>query len=114
MFEFLFNHPLDVFRQANWLFARDWSVWLLCIAIVIALPAIFFSLRSRQTQLRDARGSLAIVAFFQWVALSTVLVMLWQPILEVSSTAPEDNAISVLVDNSTSCLLYTSPSPRDS
>ena len=102
MFEFLFNHPLDVFRQANWLFARDWSVWLLCIAIVIALPAIFFSLRSRQTQLRDAPGSLAIVAFFQWVALSTVLVMLWQPILEVSSTAPEDNAISVLVDNSTS------------
>jgi len=102
MFEFLFNHSLDVFRQSTWLFARDWSVWVLCIAIVIALPAIFFSLRSRQTQLRDAPASLLAVTFFQWIALSTLLVMLWQPILEVSSTAPEDNAISVLVDNSAS------------
>jgi len=113
MFEFLFNHSLDVFHQANWLFARDWSVWLLCIAIVIALPAIFFSLRSRQIQLRDAPGSLTIVAFFQWVALSTVLVMLWQPILEVSSTAPEDNAISVLVDNSTSMWALDDAVARD-
>ena len=102
MFEFLFNHSLDVFQQASWLFARDWSVWLLLIAIAVALPVIIFSLRSQRKKFKDAPGLLLVVAFFQWVALSTVLVMLWQPILEVSSTAPEDNAISVLIDNSTS------------
>ena len=86
---------------------RGWSPWLLVALIVVAMPLIWFTLRTNTSQSTVNPGKRAVITLLQWFAVSTVLFMLWLPALEVKRTDPGDNAVTLLLDNSLS--MHTTP-----
>lgn len=102
MLDLLIKYPLELFAASDWIFMRGWSPWLLGALVVVALPLIWWTLHRNTSREHVKPGQRVAIALLQWLTISLVLFMLWLPALEVKSTDPGDNAITLLIDNSLS------------
>ena len=98
MFERLFNQPIDVWREATWVFESGWPLIGLFLAAAIILAFLFFS-SLRQS---ISTGRKVAVLALQSIVVLTALTMLWRPALEVSLTEQGENAVAWLFDSSSS------------
>lgn len=101
MFEFLFNHPLTVYRKGTLVLASGWPLWLLTV-LVLAAGALVAWLFLRKPPPRPRALALGTL---QWASLALLLLMLWQPALSVSELKPQQNVVAVVIDTSRSMSL---------
>jgi uncharacterized membrane protein len=114
MFEFLFRYPRSVFSKGDLVLLGGWPSWLLLLLILVGMVGLGLLMRSKQS---DAIGS--IKGWRSWVLwalqssmLASVLTLLWQPALLVSTLKPQQNVVSVLVDDSQSMAIKDAGTSR--
>jgi len=98
MFEWLFNYPLIVWKEAVLAFDAAWPVELLPVLFLLVGIVLLVTLRKRPI----ATGRRAVVFLLQWFVAGVLLVMLWQPVLRVATSEKGENTIAWVVDNSQS------------
>ncbi len=104
MFEFLFRYPRAVFAKGEIVLSGGWPLWLLLLLILAGAVGLGLLMRSKQS---DALGSIkgwrsVVLWALQSSMLAGALTLLWQPALLVSTLKPQQNVVSVLVDDSQS------------
>ena len=111
-FELLFKYRPLMFEEGEFAFRASWTGGLAVVAIIVAGIATWRSYRQVRGNSQPVdRGVLTAVRLGALVVLTFCLM---RPVLILSSVVPQQNFLGVLIDDSRSCLLYTSPSPRDS
>jgi len=100
LFEFLFKYSRTTFENGEFLFAREWPLWLLVAATLICAAAIGFSLLQRREALHVAK--LAVLGVLQVAMIAVMLVLLWQPALSTQTLRAQENSIAVVLDTSAS------------
>ncbi len=128
MIEFLFNTPgnadplrlADVTRINEWFSAAGWAWWQLGLASIAAAIIIGWSLRGAgirsERSVTLAAGALsvprrAMIGLLQWMFVTLLLLMLWQPAIRHNALLKGDNTIAVLIDRSRSMTLPSETSP---
>lgn len=107
MFEFLFNYPLILWREATLVFDTNWPLWLLAVLCGLVTLIILFSVWSRS--LSAPRKT--IVWTLQSISAALVLFMLWQPSLLVAITDRAENTVAWVIDSSSSMLRTDAEAP---
>src|SRR6476620_10454784 len=104
MFEFLFKYPASAFSRGTIVFLGSWPKWMLVAGILAAAGLIAFFIWRGQSRLRaTVRGwHAAVLWLLQSALLATLLLLLWQPAISVTSLKPQQNIIAVIVDDSRS------------
>lgn len=98
MFELFFKYPFEAFANGQVVLLGRWPVWILGLLLVAgALAFAWPVLRNRRF---DARP--LIVWSLQTATLAMLLFMLWQPALSVATLRPQQNIVSVVIDDSKS------------
>lgn len=105
MFEFLFQHPLTVYRKGTFVFQSGLPSWLLGILIAATFAALaFFVLRkARAAGWSMLRG--ALLWGMQSTLAAVLLLLLWQPAVSVATLKPQQNVVAILLDDSKSMQL---------
>lgn len=98
MFEWLFNYPQAVWREAALVFDASWPLALLPAALVLVGIAIIVSLWRRPI----SAGRKAAVALLQVAFAAVALLMFWQPVLLVAVSEKGENTVAWVVDHSSS------------
>src|SRR4051812_47721104 len=104
MFEFLFKYPASAFSRGTIVLLGFWPKWVLIAGILVA-AALFalFMWRGRSRLRNTLRGWHAVILWLlQSALLATLLLLLWQPAISVTSLKPQQNIIAVIVDDSRS------------
>lgn len=114
MFEWLFGYPVGQWREADWVLLSDWPVGVLLL-LLVAVPLLlgWFAVRglkrrsagpTDQSPTRtESRRALLLVAL-QSLLVALLLLILWQPALQVSEPQPADNQLALVFDTSGSML----------
>ncbi|MFL6447608.1 MAG: glutamine amidotransferase [Bryobacteraceae bacterium] len=104
MFEFLFKYPASAFSRGTIVFLGSWPKWILVGGILAAAATLaFFIWRGRSRLTSTVRGwHAAVLWLLQSALLATLLLLLWQPAISVTSLRPQQNIIAVIVDDSRS------------
>ncbi len=104
MFQFLFKYSPAVFARSSLVLLGRWPVWLLIAAIAAAAGLLGYV-----TWWRPARraagltpGRTAVLWLLQASMVALLLLLLWQPAISVSTLTPQQNIISVVLDDSRS------------
>ena len=100
MFEFLFKYPATVFSKGKLVWLGGWPLWLLAIAFLAAAAGLWWNL-SRNHPAMSRPRQIAIWAL-QTAMAALALTLLWHPAISIASLKPQQNVISVLVDDSRS------------
>lgn len=98
MFEFLFNYPAPVWRDAILIFDSGWPLIGLALAGLAVLAGIVLSLLRQPLSI--ARRS--AVCALQCLVGVIVLTMLWQPALLVQGSEKGENTVAWMLDTSAS------------
>ncbi|MGQ7844797.1 hypothetical protein ACUNV4_09985 [Granulosicoccus sp. 3-233] len=101
MFELLFNYPVELWQQARLSFEADLPLWGLPAAMAVVALLILVSLWRRDISLAR-RGSIAVL---QGLLAAVVLIMIWQPVLQVSVAERGENTVAWVLDGSRSMSL---------
>ncbi len=112
MFETLFQYPYRVFAKGEFLFLSPAPVWLLGLAVVLAIAGLALLNFRRTGVSRLDRRQRSLIFALQSLTVALLLVMLWQPVLRVSSLKPRQNIVAVVVDDSRSMALADGPTRR--
>ena len=97
MFELLFTHPSWAYRTGQFAFASAWPVWLLAVAILLAVAVIAFTLWRR----RQIGWKLLVpVGILQSLLAAAILCLLWRPVLNVERVRDRENVLAVAIDAS--------------
>ncbi|SEB71415.1 glutamine amidotransferase [Terriglobus roseus] len=111
MFPLLFKYPSPVFTKGHLVFLSSAPVWLLPVLIVLASAGLAVLIQYRLRQIQPGlRGEPAALsprrAWAIWAAQSLlvalILVLLWQPAMNVAELSSQQNIIAVVVDDSKS------------
>jgi hypothetical protein len=100
MFERLFNHSQEVWRDGQLVFASSWPQAVLWLVLAGATVAIVLTLAFNTGRMSLLRR--CTIGVLQWVAVAVALLMLWQPVLEVEQTRRGENTVAMLLDTSRS------------
>jgi uncharacterized membrane protein len=111
MFQLLFKYPGAVFSKGQLVLLGTWPVWVLLLTIV-AGAAVLGWLVWRRRLGTGALSRSAVVWLLQTAFLALLLLMLWQPALSVATLKPQQNIVSVLVDDSKSMSIVENGSSR--
>ncbi len=104
MFEFLFKYPASAFSRGTIVFLGSWPKWVLLGGIVLSAAILALVIWRGKSRLRSTvRGWHAVVLWLlQSALLATLLLLLWQPAISVTSLKPQQNIVAVIVDDSRS------------
>src|SRR5436305_3948579 len=104
MFEFLFKYPASAFSRGTIVLLGSWPKWVLLGGILLAAGILALFIWRGNSRLRGTvRGWRAVVLWFlQSALLATLLLLLWQPAISVTSLKPQQNIVAVIVDDSRS------------
>src|SRR5436305_7081747 len=104
MFEFLFKYPASAFSRGTIVLLGSWPKWVLLGGILLAAGILAFFIWRGKSRLRGTvRGWHAVVLWLlQSALLGTLLLLLWQPAISVTSLKPQQNIVAVIVDDSRS------------
>ncbi|MCP5114157.1 MAG: VWA domain-containing protein, partial [bacterium] len=104
MFEFLFNYSPAVFSKGKFVLLGSWPVWVLVLLILAAAAGVGWNIWRRRGTLAVGmkRWRPALVWLLQAALLALLLVLLWEPALQISTLKPQQNIVAVIVDDSRS------------
>ena len=111
MFEILFKYPAGVFEKGHFVLLTPWPVWLLFLGILGAGVILFWHVRHNRGMLTGLRPMAVWLLETAMVAL--LLFLLWHPALSVATLRPQQNVISVLVDDSRSMSIADAGGTRE-
>ena len=100
MFEFLFKYSRTTFENGEFLFAREWPLWVLVLAALAAAVVIATAWCSGAGTLHPAR--LFVLGLLQLALVAVMLALLWQPSLSTQTLRAQENSVAVVVDTSAS------------
>jgi len=105
MFEFLFKYPASAFSRGTIVFLGSWPKWLLIAGILAAAATLALFIWRGKSGLRGTvRGWHAVVLWLLQSALvATLLLLLWQPAISVTSLKPQQNIVAVVVTTAAAC-----------
>lgn len=102
MFEFFFKYPYTAFARGRLILLSSWPRWVLVLAIVLGVLGlaglIWFRRSTAAPKLKSWRS--AVIWVLQAVMLTLLLLLLWEPALNVAELRSQQNIIAVLVDDS--------------
>lgn len=103
IYEFLFKYAAETFEAGRWVLASTWPLgilWSLLTVATLVLAGLLISRRSRMAMPR-----VATVWALQTSVTALLLLLLWQPSLEVERLKSRANSVAVLLDRSRSMSL---------
>jgi uncharacterized membrane protein len=103
MFEFLFKYPATVFSKGQFVLLSAWPAWVLGLAIVAIALGLGWHVRQRRGFLTGARP--VAIWLLETLLAALVLFLLWHPAISIATLRPQQNIVSVLIDDSRSMSL---------
>ena len=100
MFEFLFKYSPATFSKGKFVFLSPWPLWLLALAVLAAGAALFWHMRRNRGLLTGARP--IAIWLLETALIALVLLMLWHPAISIATLRPQQNVVTVLLDDSRS------------
>ena len=100
MFEFLFKYPSTVFSKGQFVLLSAWPAWVLGLAIVALAVGLGWNIQRRRGFLTGARP--VAIWLLETLLASLVLFLLWHPAISIATLRPQQNIVSVLIDDSRS------------
>ena len=100
MFEFLFKYPATVFSKGQFVLLAAWPVWALGLAIVAVAVALGWHMQRQRGFLTGVRP--AAIWLLETLLAALVLFLLWHPAISIATLRPQQNIVSVLIDDSRS------------
>src|SRR5258705_2585229 len=100
MFEFLFKYPATVFSKGQFVLLGAWPVWILAVSIAAIAAGLGWHISRRRGFLTGARP--AAILLLQTLLAALVLFLLWHPAISIATLRPQQNIVSVLIDDSRS------------
>jgi uncharacterized membrane protein len=100
MFEFLFKYPATVFSKGQFVLLSAWPAWVLGLAIVAIAVGLGWHISRRRGFLTGARP--VAIWLLETLLAALVLFLLWHPAISIATLRPQQNIVSVLIDDSRS------------
>src|SRR5258705_12829963 len=100
MFEFLFKYPATVFSKGQFVLLSGWPSWTLGLAILAIAAGLGWQISRGRGFLTGARP--VAIWLLQTLLAALVLFLLWHPAISIATLRPQQNIVSVLVDDSRS------------
>ncbi len=98
MFEFLFKYPATVFSKGQFVLLSAWPAWVLGLAIIAIAVGLGWHVRQRRGFLTGARP--VAIWLLETLLAALVLFLLWHPAISIATLRPQQNIVSVLIDDS--------------
>ena len=106
MFEFLFKYPATVFSKGQFVLLGSWPAWALGLAILAVAAGLGWHVSRSRGFLTGARP--AAIWLLETLLASLVLFLLWHPAISIATLRPQQNIVSVLIDDSRSMAIKDS------
>src|SRR5438093_1556005 len=100
MFEVLFKDPATVFSKGQFVLLSAWPAWTLGLAILAIAAGIGWQISRRRGFLTGARPM--AIWLLETLLAALVLFLLWHPAISIATLRPQQNIVSVLIDDSRS------------
>jgi uncharacterized membrane protein len=100
MFEFLFKYPATVFSKGQFVLLSAWPAWVLGLAILAIAVGLGWHISRRRGFLTGARP--VAIWLLETLLAALVLFLLWHPAISIATLRPQQNIVSVLIDDSRS------------
>lgn len=110
MLEFLFKYPQQAFADSDFVLASGWPLWLLYALGIVCAALVIGAFWLKRNSLRW--WQLGTLGLLQLLMVALVLFVLWQPALVNERLLPNENAIAVMLDTSSSMALVDGGSSR--
>ncbi len=104
MFEFFFKYPFPVFEKGHLVLLSAWPGWLLPVLILAGMGGLAYLIWRRLPEASPKMKSwrAGLVWALQSLLIALLLLLLWQPAMNVAELSSQQNIIAVLVDDSRS------------
>src|SRR5204863_6395841 len=106
MFEFLFKYPATVFSKGQFVLLSAWPAWTLLVAILAIAAGLGWQISRGRGFLTGARP--AAIWLLETLLAALVLFLLWHPAISIATLRPQQNIVSVLIDDSRSMAIKDS------
>ncbi len=110
MFQFLFKYSPATFSKGQFVFLTPWPLWLLALAILSAGAALFWHMRRNRGLLTGARP--IAIWLLETAMIALLLLMLWHPAISIATLRPQQNVVTVLLDDSKSMAIVENGKSR--
>jgi uncharacterized membrane protein len=104
MLEWLFKYPAPVFRNGDIVLLAGWPLWVLGAAVAAA-GLLWAAQLFRATSAKLGTGRLVVLWMLQTALAALVLLLLWRPAVQISTSRPQQNVVAILADTSRSMAL---------
>src|SRR5205807_370582 len=103
MFEFFFKYPATVFSKGQFVLLSAWPAWVLGLAIIAIALGLGWNIRQRRGFLTGTRP--LAIWLLETLLAALLLFLLWHPAISIATLRPQQNIVSVLIDDSRSMSL---------
>src|SRR5260370_3305535 len=103
MFEFFFKYPANVFSKGQVGLVSAWPAWVLGLAIIAIAVGLGWNIRQRRGFLTGTRP--VAIWLLETLLAALLLFLLWHPAISIATLRPQQNIVSVLIDDSRSMSL---------
>src|SRR5438874_11628032 len=100
MFEFLFKYPATVFSKGQFVLLGSWPAWALGISILAVALGLGWHISRSRGFLTGTRP--VAIWLLETLLAALVLFLLWHPAISIATLRPQQNIVSVLIDDSRS------------
>src|SRR5580704_16070701 len=100
MFELFFKYPASVFSKGQFVLLSAWPAWVLALGILAIAIGLGWQVRKRHGLLTGIRP--AAIWLLETLLASLLLFLLWHPAISIATLRPQQNIVSVLIDDSRS------------
>src|SRR6266576_543370 len=100
MFAFLFKYPATVFSKGQFVLLSAWPSWVLLVAILAIAAGLGWHISRSRGFLTGARP--VAIWLLETLLAALVLFLLWHPAISIATLRPQQNIVSVLIDDSRS------------
>ncbi len=104
MFPFLFKYPVPVFTKGHLVLLGRWPGWLLPVLMLLAAGGLGYLIWTKLPEAapRVKNWRAWLVWGLESAMIALLLLLLWQPAMNVAELSSQQNIIAVLVDDSRS------------
>jgi uncharacterized membrane protein len=100
MFQFLFKYPAYVFSKGQFVLLASWPAWALGFGILAVAAGLGWHVRQRRGTLRGVQP--VAIWLLETLLASLLLFLLWHPAISIATLRPQQNIVSILIDDSRS------------
>src|SRR3984893_18029542 len=110
MFEFLFKYPATVFSKGQFVLLSAWPAWVLGLSILAIAIGLGWHMIRRRGFLTGARP--VAIWLLETLLAALVLFLLCHPAITIATLRPQQNIVSILIDDSRSMSIREDGKPR--